>query len=166
MSKPTQGHCVQLMLPVVYKYQHTLNKDGRPVMNVGIKPNCPILQYSYITPLMFLSVHRAVCEQSADPAGAVKAAWGWTAGSVEGNARQGPRPGEGELTDMRLSVWERSVIVEQRTQTCAAVNVLKIIVQFTGRQMCQICYMVSFQFYFIRWDTTALLSPDDDFTVR
>lgn len=74
MSKPKQGHCVQLMLPVVYKYQYTLNKGDQPVMSVGIKSNCPVVQYSYLTPLMFLSVHRAVCEQSADPAGAVEAA--------------------------------------------------------------------------------------------
>lgn len=38
---------------------------------------------------MFVSVHRAVCEQSADPAGAVEAPRGRTARSSEGNARQG-----------------------------------------------------------------------------
>lgn len=73
---------------------------------------------------MFVSVHRAVCEQSADPAGAVQTAWGRAAGSAEGNARQGPRPGEGTLTDMNLNVWQKSVKDEQRQQACEAVDVL------------------------------------------
>lgn len=50
---------------------------------------------------MFVSVHRAVCDKSADSAGADQTARGRAAGSAEGNARQGPRPGEGELTDAR-----------------------------------------------------------------
>lgn len=49
---------------------------------------------------MFVSVHRAVCEQSADRAGAVEAPRGRTAWSSEGNARQGARSGKGELTNM------------------------------------------------------------------
>lgn len=48
-------------------------------------------------PGMFVSAHGAVRQQSADSAGAVEAARGRAAGSHEGNARQGPRPGEGEL---------------------------------------------------------------------
>lgn len=47
-------------------------------------------------PGMFVSAHGAVCQQSADSAGAVQAARGRAAGSHEGDARQGPRPGEGE----------------------------------------------------------------------
>lgn len=48
--------------------------------------------YSYS---FFLSVHRGVCQQPADAAGAVAAARGRTAGSAEGNAGQGAGPGEG-----------------------------------------------------------------------
>lgn len=77
------------------------------MIKVGIKPHCPFIQYSCVTPMMFAPVHRAVCEQSADRAGAVQTARGRTAGSAEGNARQGPRPGEGELKDTHLSVWGR-----------------------------------------------------------
>lgn len=78
---------------------------------------------------MFISVHGAVCEQSADPARAVQTARGRTAGSAEGNARQGPRPGEGEPNSHFISAREReqSVKAEQRQRACAAVNVLKMI---------------------------------------
>lgn len=77
---------------------------------------------------MFVSVHRAVCEQSADPAGAVQTARGRAAGSTEGNARQGPGPGEG-VQQAYILVCERkqSVKHEWRQQARAAVDVLKII---------------------------------------
>lgn len=64
--------------------------------------------YNCLTAVTLVSVHRAVCEQPADRAGAVQTAWGRAAGSTERNARQGARSGEGERADTQI-LCERDV---------------------------------------------------------
>jgi len=100
-NEPVYGHRTKQTWPIDPSDQLMF-----PVANTVVSH-----RVGFVTPAMFVSVHRAVCEQSADPAGAVQAAWGRTARSTEGNARQGPGPGEGDRTDtcvcVCVCVWER-----------------------------------------------------------
>lgn len=75
---------------------------------------------------MLVSVLGAVCEQPADPAGAVKAAGSRAAGSAEGNAGQSPRPGEGNGEGggqrVGLSLGPGGVIVLEISKHCFIIS--------------------------------------------